>query len=71
MFHNPTADLLVVLLIVLLFVGPKRLPGLGRGIGSGIREFKEGITGSGSSDDDKDEDRAELTAEREETKQPS
>ena len=30
MFRNPTADLLVVLLIVLLIFGPKRLPGLGK-----------------------------------------
>ena len=45
MFRNPTADLLVVLLIVLLIFGPKRLPGLGKSIGHGIREFKDGITG--------------------------
>jgi TatA/E family protein of Tat protein translocase len=37
MFRNPTADLLVVLLIVLLIFGPKRLPGLGKSIGHGIR----------------------------------
>jgi sec-independent protein translocase protein TatA len=60
MFRNPTADLIVVLLIVLLIFGPKRLPGLGKSLGHGLREFKDGITGSSKPDDD--EDRPELTA---------
>lgn len=51
MFRNPTTDLLVVLLIVLLIFGPKRLPGLGRQLGQGIREFKDSITGSESDDE--------------------
>src|ERR1700750_693982 len=58
MFRNPTADLLVVLLIVLLILGPKRLPSLGKSIGHGIREFKDGITGKSAADED---ERAELT----------
>ena len=33
--------------IVLLVFGPKRLPGLGRQLGSGMREFKDSITGKG------------------------
>ena len=45
MFRNPTTDLIVVLVFVLLIFGPKRLPGLGRQLGQGIREFKESITG--------------------------
>ncbi len=45
MLRNPTADLLVVLLIVLLFLGPKRLPTLGRQLGHGLRELKDSITG--------------------------
>jgi sec-independent protein translocase protein TatA len=52
MFRNPTADLVVVLLIVLLIFGPKRLPGLGRSLGHGLREFKESITGESTPDDD-------------------
>jgi sec-independent protein translocase protein TatA len=60
MFRNPYADTLVVLLIVLLILGPKRLPMLGRSLGQGLREFKDSITG-GSSDDDHEEDRPELT----------
>jgi sec-independent protein translocase protein TatA len=36
-------ELIVVGLILLLFFGPKRLPGLFRSIGSSINEFKEGL----------------------------
>jgi sec-independent protein translocase protein TatA len=60
MFRNPTTDLIVVLVIVLLIFGPKRLPGLGKQLGTGLREFKESITG-----EDKDEEQAsrpEITA---------
>ena len=44
-------ELVIVLVIVLLIFGPKRLPGLGRQIGSGMREFKDGITGKDKDDD--------------------
>jgi sec-independent protein translocase protein TatA len=54
MFRNPTTDLIVVLVIVLLIFGPKRLPGLGKSLGSGLKEFKDSITG-----DSKDDDEAE------------
>jgi sec-independent protein translocase protein TatA len=52
MFRNPTTDLIVVLLIVLLIFGPKRLPGLGKQLGQGIRDFKDSITGNDDADDD-------------------
>lgn len=51
MFRNPTTDLIVVLAIVLLIWGPKRLPGLGRQLGQGIREFRDSITGRGDEDE--------------------
>src|SRR5688572_1044131 len=38
-------ELAVILLIVLLIFGPKRLPGLGKQLGTGMREFKDSITG--------------------------
>ena len=50
-------ELLIVLGIVLLIFGPKRLPSLGRQLGAGMREFKDSITRkSGDDDDDEDED---------------
>jgi sec-independent protein translocase protein TatA len=51
MFRNPTTDLIVVLVIVLLIFGPKRLPGLGKQLGTGLREFKESITGEHKEDE--------------------
>lgn len=41
----------VILLIVLLIVGPKKLPGLGRNLGTGMREFKDSITSRGGDDE--------------------
>jgi len=52
MFRNPVTDVIVVLVIVLLVMGPKRLPQLGKGLGHGMREFKEGITGQSKPDAD-------------------
>lgn len=48
-------ELGIVLLIVLVIFGPKRLPMLGRQLGGGMREFKDSITGkSGGDDEDTD-----------------
>ena len=38
-------ELLIVLAVVLLIFGPKRLPQLGRSLGSGARSFRDGIRG--------------------------
>jgi len=51
----------VILLIVLLIVGPKKLPGLGRNLGTGMREFKDSITSRGG-DDQEDEKPAKIDA---------
>jgi len=48
-------ELLIVLAVVLLIFGPKRLPSLGRSLGRGAREFKNSITGRHDKDDDDDE----------------
>src|SRR4051812_21821346 len=49
-------ELLIVRVIVLVIFGPKRLPGLGRSLGSGMREFKDSISGKTRDDDDDDDD---------------
>lgn len=43
MFDSPLKDGLIILVIVLLFFGPKRLPALSRAIGASVREFRGGI----------------------------
>jgi sec-independent protein translocase protein TatA len=45
-------ELAIVLVIVLVIFGPKRLPGLGKQLGSGMREFKDSVTGKDKHDDD-------------------
>jgi sec-independent protein translocase protein TatA len=42
---NPLHIAILVVVLLLVF-GAKRIPALGRSIGTGMREFKEGITGS-------------------------
>jgi sec-independent protein translocase protein TatA len=71
-------ELLIVLGVVLVIFGPKRLPALGRQLGAGMREFKDSITKK-SDDDDGIEDgddtqrqaNAALGRPEEETTQPS
>jgi sec-independent protein translocase protein TatA len=50
MFASPWKDGVIVLVIVLLFFGPKRLPALSRSIGESIKEFKGGIADGSASD---------------------
>jgi sec-independent protein translocase protein TatA len=45
-------ELLVVLAIALIVLGPKRLPEAGRAVGRGLREFKESLSGDRADDDD-------------------
>lgn len=59
MFRNPLTDALVVLVVLLLFFGPKRLPMLSRSIGESIKEFKGGIDHSSK---DEEDDKPQLTA---------
>ena len=50
-------ELVVILIIALLVLGPKRLPDAGRSIGKGIREFKNALTMSSDDEEDDDEER--------------
>ena len=45
-------ELLIILAVVLLIFGPKKLPQLGRSLGGGLREFKGAVTGRHKDDDD-------------------
>ena len=36
---------MIVLVLALLVLGPRRLPTVGRSLGQGMREFRDGITG--------------------------
>jgi sec-independent protein translocase protein TatA len=53
-------EIILVLVIALVVLGPKRLPEAGRSIGKGMREFKDSISGI-----TKDDEQPDLTAARE------
>ena len=55
-------ELLIVLGIVLLIFGPKRLPMLGRQLGGGMREFKDSITKRHDRDDDDEDERPAIAS---------
>ena len=61
-FNIGPGELIVVLIIALLVIGPKKLPGMARSLGHGMREFKDSVSGIAAKDDDRDRDR-ELRAE--------
>jgi len=56
-------ELVIVFVIALIVLGPKRLPEVGRSLGSSMREFKDAVSGVKLEDEDEDEDR-ELTASK-------
>jgi sec-independent protein translocase protein TatA len=55
-------ELVVILAIALIVLGPKKLPEVGRSIGKGMREFRDGLSGGGR-DRDEDEERPVLKTE--------
>ncbi len=54
-------ELVIVLVIALIILGPKRLPEAGKSLGRGMREFKNSISGMAGNDDE-DEERSVITA---------
>ncbi|UGS39232.1 Sec-independent protein translocase subunit TatA/TatB [Capillimicrobium parvum] len=44
-------ELVIVLVIALLILGPKKLPDVGRSVGRGLREFKDSVSGRDHDDD--------------------
>jgi sec-independent protein translocase protein TatA len=49
-------EIVLVIVVLLVIFGPKRLPSLGKSLGTGMREFKDSITG-----DDKDDEATDAT----------
>jgi sec-independent protein translocase protein TatA len=56
-------ELAIVLVIALVIFGPKRLPDLGRSLGSGMREFKDSITGKSDEEKQLEETKEKLAEE--------
>lgn len=45
-------ELVIVLVIALIVLGPKKLPEVGRSVGRGMREFKDSLTGDSENEDE-------------------
>ncbi len=56
-------ELIILLVVILLFFGAKRIPSLARSLGGGIREFRKGASGHYEEFDQKD--KAELLQDEE------
>jgi len=50
-------ELIVILAIALIVLGPKKLPEVGKSLGKGMREFKESLAGNDEHDDDDTDER--------------
>ncbi len=57
-------ELVIVLVIALIVLGPKRLPEVGKSLGRGMREFKDSISGTRHDDDDDDVTARRLQADK-------
>jgi sec-independent protein translocase protein TatA len=53
-FNLGPGELLLILAIALVVLGPKKLPEVGRSLGKGMREFKESVSNMAGNDDDDD-----------------
>jgi sec-independent protein translocase protein TatA len=63
-FQVGAPELLLVLVIALIVLGPKRLPEAARSVGRGVREMRDALSSTGS-EDEREEDRELELAERE------
>ena len=63
-------ELMIVLAIALIVLGPKKLPEVGRSLGRGLREFKDSISGV-TKDEDEDEARRLQAAETKPEPEPA
>ena len=57
-------EIAVIVVIVLLLFGGKKIPELMRGLGKGIKEFKEGVADDDNKNDNKDKDTGESKTEK-------
>lgn len=53
------SELLVIMLVILLLFGGKKIPELMRGLGKGVRSFKDGMKEVSSEDDEKEKESKE------------
>jgi len=61
-FNLGPGEMLLILAIALVVLGPKKLPEAGRSLGRGFREFKDSVSNMSANNKDEDEDPTRLKA---------
>lgn len=61
-FNLGPGELLLILAIALVVLGPKKLPEAGRSLGRGLREFKNSVSNMSINDDEDEEKKPSLKA---------
>lgn len=55
LFALGTSEIIIIVLIIVLLFGAKKIPELMRGMGRGVKEFKDAVNGDGTTEEKKDE----------------
>ena len=56
LFSLGTTEILLIILIIVLLFGAKKIPELMRGVGRGVKEFKDAVNGDGATEEKKSGD---------------
>jgi sec-independent protein translocase protein TatA len=59
LFAFGTSEIIVIVLIVVLLFGAKKIPELMRGMGKGVKEFKDAVNGDGIVEEKSEEEKEE------------
>lgn len=68
LFSFGTGEIIIIALVVLLLFGGKKIPELMRGLGRGVRSFKEGVSGLDDDKADASKPQADTTDDRTDAK---
>lgn len=64
-------EIIAIVVVALLIFGPKKLPEMGKAIGSAVTEFKKGISGHSESDNSKSSEAKKIEETKTEEKKPT
>ena len=71
MFGLGIPELVIILVVVLIIFGPRKLPELGKAIGSTLRELRKSTQGEDDKDEAKSKDEAKVGATKKEDDPPT
>ncbi|MDH4466985.1 MAG: twin-arginine translocase TatA/TatE family subunit [Bacteriovoracaceae bacterium] len=61
MFGLGVGEIMLICVVALLFIGPKKIPDLAKGMGKGIRDFQKALKGEEVEESKKDQTKIEFT----------